>query len=204
MAMVAGLRCINHQYRRLVTAATTAVVPRELATVDQLCAFGGLRTLDLSAAAAADRINPEVLVHLPNALPDLTHFVLCGWRWQQSLPPAPLLPAFLPTPFFPASPSSPASVLPAHPRPPWARTPPPPPPPTHTHTHMYTTPTSHAPSGFERAHTLTNGTFADRSCALLRESSLLAVTRAHITDDMMALDVNANDVPAQGMRQMLR
>ena len=92
---MAGLRSISQQYRRLVTAQTTAVVPRELATVEQLCAFSGLCTLDLSAAAAQERINPEVLNnHLPNALPDLTHLVLCGWGCASSTRPPPLPPHY--------------------------------------------------------------------------------------------------------------
>lgn len=98
MATVAGLRSISQQYRRLVTAATTAVAPRELVSVDQLCAFSGLRTLDLSVAAAQERINPEVLsAHLPNALPDLAHLALRSWRSALLLPGATIHVRFLPS-----------------------------------------------------------------------------------------------------------
>jgi hypothetical protein len=77
---MSGMRLLGRQWRRLVGAEVRSVAPAGIECITQLCMFPALQQLDLRRAAAADRISPAVLEHLPHALRELTALDFGGWR----------------------------------------------------------------------------------------------------------------------------
>ena len=77
---MSGMRLLGRQWRRLVAAEVRSITPAAVECIAQLCMFPALQRLDLRRAAAAERLSPAVLEHLPHALPELTALDLGGWR----------------------------------------------------------------------------------------------------------------------------